>query len=310
MSVMAVVVTYHPDKQILKRLIKLLCYQVDMVLVVDNTPKVDDSVFISLNDKNITNSNLFIVRLGENFGIATAINIGINVALKEHYTHILLSDQDSIPSEGMISALLKAESEILATGIKVGAVGPVYLDTVTGLRFPFQVQEPKHLFYSRKHANNETPNIFTISLITSGTLINTEALQIIGGMREDFFIDHVDVEWCHRAIAKGYAIIGTAYTQMHHHMGEQCLKFWYFGWHTTNGYGPIRLYYRFRNFTYLLRLSYIPIFWKIRASWFWLGIFYAHLFFAPSGIRNLKAMLIGILHGLIGKMGKQDLKIL
>lgn len=307
---MAVIVTYYPDQRTLTHLINLLCSQTNMVLVVDNTPKADDSVFIFLNDKLITNSNLFFVRLGENLGIATALNIGINVALKERYSHILLSDQDSIPSEEMIFGLLKAETEISATGVKVGAVGPVYFDTITGLRFPFQVQEPKHLFYSRKQASDETPNISTLSLITSGTLINTGALQRIGGMREDFFIDHVDVEWCHRAIAKGYTIIGTSYAKMHHHMGDQCLRFWYFGWHTTNGYGSIRLYYRFRNFTYLLRLSYIPTLWKIRASWFWLGIFYAHLFFAPNRIKNLKAMLIGFLHGLIGKMGKQDLKIL
>ncbi len=308
MSVLAIIVTYYPDQQTLIRLVKLLCSQSDAVLIVDNTPAKDDRVFIFLENEWSNYQNLCIVRLGDNFGIATALNIGINVALSEQYSHILLSDQDSIPDDEMISGLLRAEAEVSATGVKIGAVGPVYVDEITGVRFPFQVHEPGRFFYSRKQVDDETPNISTLSLITSGMLINTRVLQLIGGMRDDFFIDYVDVEWCHRAITKGYQIIGTIYAKMQHKMGDRRLKFWYFGWHVTNGYGPIRLYYRFRNFIYLLRLPYVSIRWKIRASWYWLGIFYAHLFFAPSRLVNLRAMLTGLLHGLLGRMGKWDIQ--
>lgn len=306
MSVLAIIVTYYPNQQSLRGLVNSLCSQADAVLIVDNTPAQDDRVFIFLK-KDIT-ENLYIVRLGENLGIATALNFGIDIAILERFSHTLLSDQDSMPNDDMVSGLLKAELEISATGVKVAAVGPIYVDDILGVSLPFQVQKPGRLFYSSEYVNEEKPNLSTLFLITSGTLIKCEALESIGNMREDFFIDHVDVEWCHRAIAKGYMIIGTAYAKMRHHMGDKCLKFWLFGWHTTNGYNPIRLYYRYRNFTYLFHLPYISIYWKIRASLYWLKVLYAHLLFSSNRIVNLKSIFIGFLHGLIGKMGKWDIQ--
>jgi rhamnosyltransferase len=34
-------------------------------------------------------------------------------------------------------------------------------------------------------------------------------LREVGPMREDFFIDHVDIEWSHRMRAAGHALFGV-----------------------------------------------------------------------------------------------------
>ena len=301
--VLAIVVTFHPERHTLSSLLDALCAQVDEVLVVDNTPAVDDGVWGMLALGAQEQTGLRMLRLGSNQGIATALNVGIEVALAEGFSHVLLSDQDSLPAEGMVDGLLRAEDRALEAGRKVGGVGPVYLDQVTGIRFPFQVREPGDLFYSRKSVDERNPDIETLSLISSGTLIRLSVLKDVGCMLESLFIDYVDVEWCHRAVAKGYVLVGTNDALMYHNRGEQCLSVWFFGWRKFNGYGATRLYYQFRNFVYLAKLGYVPLYWKIRASWYWLGNFYAGAVFGAERLACTKAMLVGVRDGLLGNMG-------
>lgn len=307
--VLAIVVTFHPERHTLSSLLDALCAQVDEVLVVDNTPAADDGVWRMLALGAQEQSGLRMLRLGCNQGIATALNVGIEVALAEGFSHVLLSDQDSLPAEGMVDGLLRAEDRALAAGRKVGGVGPVYLDQVTGIRFPFQVREPGDLFYSRRSVDERNPDIETLSLISSGTLIRLSVLKDVGCMLESLFIDYVDVEWCHRALAKGYVLVGTNDALMYHNRGEQCLSVWFFGWRKFNGYGATRLYYQFRNFVYLAKLGYVPLYWKIRASWYWLGNFYAGAVFGAERLACMKAMLVGVRDGLLGNMGARRIDV-
>ena len=125
-------------------------------------------------------------------------------------------------------------------------------------------------------------------------------------MKEDFFIDQVDIEWSHRATSMGYVLIGTGRSLLIHNMGEECLEVWYFGWRNLHGYSPLRLYYRFRNFVTLLNLPYITLRWKIRSSIYWLSVLYAHTLFSSNRYRNLSASLSGILDGLRKKTGPRN----
>lgn len=300
---LAVVVTFHPERQALLALIDAVSAQVDEVLIVDNTPRMDDGVWNALSSVVGRYSGLRIVRLGKNFGIAAALNVGIDTACKEGFSHLLMSDQDSLPAPDMVSGLCVAEERALAAGSKVAAIGPVYVDRVTGIEYPFQVQKPGRLFYSNHRVTENQPDTETLSLITSGCLMPVTALEDIGGMLHDLFIDHVDVEWCHRAIAKGYVLIGTRRGVLFHNMGDHCLSVWFFGWKSLNGYGQTRLYYRYRNFVHLLRMPHINIRWKIRASLYWLGNLYGHVFFGSDRISNLQAILAGLRDGICGVWG-------
>lgn len=302
-GVLAIVITFHPEPGTLMALVEELSAQVDEVLVVDNTPAIEDKVWNMLSGAVARCPGLRMVRLGDNRGIATALNVGIDVALNEGFSHVLLSDQDSLPAAGMVAGLLEAEERARASGVNVGAVGPVYRDRVTGIEFPFQVQESGRLFYSSRYATDEKPDIETLCLISSGCMIRTDTLRQIGGMMEGLFIDHVDVEWCHRAVSNGYVLLGSRRAVMKHNMGDLCVHVWFFGWRALNGYGPTRLYYRFRNFVHLLRLPYITPRWKIRAGWYWAGNFYGHAFFGSNRIMNLRAMLAGLRDGVRGIWG-------
>ena len=302
-KILAIIVTYYPDRQALLALVKALIPQVSEIAVVDNTPAANDIAWGVLAEYVARHPQIRVIRFGANLGIATAINTGIRIALQEDFSHVLLSDQDSLPTAGMVSGLLAAEAVNSSPTKKVGAVGPVYQDRLTGLRYPFQVQRRNRLFYSLHHTSRLLPDVECLTLITSGTLISTDVLRDVGEMREDLFIDHVDNEWSHRARSMGYTLIGTGRSLLIHNMGDKCLRAWWFGWRKLNGYGPLRLYYRFRNFVVLLGLPYIPLRWKIRSSMYFVFSLYAHALFSSNRWQSMHAAISGITDGIRHRTG-------
>lgn len=299
--VAAIVVTYLPQIQPLAELLTRLEPQVASILIVDNCPMDDRRVEALLS--GLESKKIGLTRLGSNLGIARALNVGMEAAAAGGATHVLLNDQDSLPASDLVVGLLRALRELQGQGHRVAAVGPSFVDQVSGRPYRFQVRNPGHWFYHNQEPTEAMPHVQALSLITSGTLMPVESIGAIGTMREDFFIDHVDVEWSHRATAKGYMLFGTRYASMGHSMGERMLRAWIFGWRNLNEYGPLRLYYRYRNFVYLLGLRYVPVGWKLRASCFWLQEAYAHLLFSHARLASLGMIMRGCLDGVRGRMG-------
>lgn len=301
--VLAVVVTYYPNGEYIRPLLDQLRLQCREVLLVDNTPAQDDVLYAAVQNTLSGVTNCRIVRLGSNVGIASALNVGIDVALAEGFDYILSSDQDSLPTTGMVAGLVDAERAMARRGRSVAAVGPLIRDLVTGIDYPFQSPIPGRLFYGHRLPTAGEPHVVSSSIITSGMLIPAGTVREIGGMMEELFIDHVDVEWCHRARASGYEIVGTGNAVLCHRMGDQGMRVWYLGWRMMSEYGPLRLYYRFRNFVHLLKLDYVPAAWKVRAAWYWLGNLYGHLVFSKGRVKNLRAVIAGIRDGMAGHLG-------
>ena len=78
-TVLAVVVTYLPDEAALRALLHALLAQVDQVLIVDNTPASDDRVHAATAGFAELSSTLRLLRLGDNLGIAAALNIDVQI---------------------------------------------------------------------------------------------------------------------------------------------------------------------------------------------------------------------------------------
>ena len=270
----------------------------------DNTPDGNLDFLSRYFSSAVDKQRLRIVCFGKNEGIARALNVGAMYARDSGAEYVLFSDQDSMPKEGMVDGLLRSTNELRELGYEVGAVGPSFINTVSEVSYRFQVKRPGQWTYSNAEPTRSDPYLETLSLITSGMLVPVSVLAEVGMMREDFFIDHVDIEWCHRARCMGYHLFGTWHAQMDHQMGEGRLRVWVLGWRSVNGYGPLRLYYQFRNFTYMMRLDYIPWWWKLRASRYWLGEAYAHLFFSRQRVLSLRMIMLGVFDGIRGCMGK------
>jgi rhamnosyltransferase len=301
-SVHAVVVTYQPDIEVLATLLEALSPQVAHIHIVDNTR--DEDARVAQLCAGMESGNVTLTRLGDNLGIAKALNVGIGLARQAGATRVLLSDQDSLPAPDMVARLLATLSRLRARGRKVGAVSPTFTDQNTGITFAFQVDIPGKFFYGHVRPDARHQDIEALTLITSGMLAPIEAIDDVGLMREDFFIDHVDIDWCHRARAKGWELYGTSNATMFHRMGDDFLRVWYFGWRRESAYSPLRMYYRIRNFVVLCRSAAIPWRWKLRNGWYWLGFVYSHVVFGPQKAGSLVMAARGLWDGIRGRMGQ------
>ncbi|MEO6137424.1 MAG: glycosyltransferase family 2 protein [Luteimonas sp.] len=304
--VLAVVVAYLPEPIRFRALLNTLLCQVDTVLVVDNTPATHLDAERVVMEMPEHGTALRLVRCGENMGIAAALNEGIDAARIEGYELVLLNDQDSLPAEDMVERLLATLDALTAEGARVGSVSPAYVDEVTGDWFGFQVMRPGKWFYSVVAAPLADPWIEVLTSITSGTLVPTQVFDVVGVMREDYFIDDVDVEWCLRARARGYQLFGTVRAVMRHRLGEDSFPLWFLRWRGFSSYRPLRLYYRFRNFIAVCGEDHAPLAWKVRASWYWLGNIYAYLLFSPNRLANARYIAHGLYDGFRGRMGRYD----
>jgi rhamnosyltransferase len=303
--VTAVIVSYRPDPASLAALLTALDGQVAHIFLVDNSDASNLDAESAVAAATPAHSEVSLCRLGHNLGLGAALNRGIADAIAAGSSHVLLSDQDSLPAPDMVSQLLGSLEELEAAGARVGAVAPVPIDCFTGEAWPFKVQRPEKVFYSDARPSAAQPFVEALTLITSGSLIPTPVLEAVGPMREDFFIDHIDIEWCHRARASGFRLFGSGRACMQQRMGERSLRIWCLGWHRESAYSPERVYYRVRNYLALCRLDYIDWRWKLRSALFTLKTVYANLFFNPEVRFSacLKQTLRGIWHGLRGRFG-------
>lgn len=300
--VFAVVVTYLAQVEALTCLLTRLVPQVERVLVVDNSPEDDITVPSLCGELGIPTIEL--TRLGSNRGIAKALNVGIEAARSAGATHVLLSDQDSEPACDMVEGLLRAEADLRRHIARIGAIGSSFTSVNSGKLFPFHVRVKGRPLYGRRSASVEEPHVEAITLITSGTLVPMAVFDEVGLMREDFFIDCVDTEWCYRARARGFLLYGTAWATMVHRMGDATLQFWFFGWIKGNVHSPLRIYYQIRNLVRLQFNGYRGVRWRLRIIWSFTAIIYCHVFYGSARRASLRMALRGLCDGLRGRMGE------
>lgn len=298
--VMAVVVAYKPDLTALNELLRSLSRQVVHTFLVDNSEQDDFCVQEWL--RSGTHKDVSLIRLGSNLGVATALNVGIRATRSAGATHVLLSDQDSVPAPSMVSGLLEAVRS-LGDKARVAAVGPIFINRKTGVTHPFQDPAPGRMFYKHVLPTPASPIVETLTLITSGCLISLTAIDYVGEMRDDLFIDYVDTEWCHRARYHGWRLYGTCLAKMTHDMGDAALPVWFFGWRRETAYSPERVYYRVRNFVALCHMTHIEFRFKLRHAWFSIGDVYSQVFFGAQRREAFRMALKGLRDGITGHLG-------
>lgn len=304
-KVVAIVVTYQPNLHELIAVLQSTATQVDEVVVVDNTPTPNSSLL----DCCPGLSNLHLVTLGDNLGIAHANNIGIEWAYERKADYLLLLDQDSKPSPGMVDLLMRNLATENINKLKVAAVGPAFDDPRTGVRSYFVVSRfgfPFRYRPEKKHAPKALVNVSF--LISSGTLIPMRAILAIGGKRSNYFIDHVDTEWCLRARAGGYKLVGEHSALMEHSLGDNVKRIWFFYKRSVAYHTPLRDYYMFRNTLLMLHDVNLSLIWRLFLLSRLVQFSLYFLIFARYRRERLSLMSLGIYHGLMRISGRLDPK--
>lgn len=244
----AVMVLYRPDMKQTLAAAESLAGQVDELCIVDNTPgDSQGAVFAHL-------PSVSYIHLGDNRGLAAAQNVGIRHLENHKIDYILFSDQDSLPPADMVARLLKAHRGLESAGIKVAAVGPMPLQRTTGK----PTFDKWNLRFKRNSGGIEVMCMDYI--ISSGSLMRSATLKLVGPMLESLFIDGIDSEWCWRAShfhnLQSFIIPEITMTHM---MGEDKGEH-----HSIRIPTPFRVYYQFRNYFRLLSYPHTPTWWKVK----------------------------------------------
>jgi len=294
-NVFAVIVTYNPDLTMLDELLDSLLPQVGQAIIVDNCSAVDVSEWFHSIDRD----NVTLHKLDENYGIAYAQNIGIKKAPPGDVQFVLLSDQDSKPAENMVFELRNAANKLVASGKKVAAAGPCYVDARQNNPPPFLKIEG--LFVKRQVAENANSVVEVDYVIASGCLMPIAVFDQVGLMNNDLFIDYVDIEWGLRAQTFGYQSYGVFAARMSHSLGDEHVSF--FGRKVTL-HSPLRHYYLIRNGFWLYKQKHMPINWKFVDGYRMLLRMCFYTIFAKPRRKHFSMMMVGLAHGLRSRMGR------
>jgi rhamnosyltransferase len=225
-DIAAIVVLFNPCSDVLDN-IDSYASQVGRVIAVDNTPSAGASIQAELDARAIV-----YVPMGDNMGIATALNVGCKRALALGYSWVLTMDQDSTAPPALVRELARCIANpgseqvaiVAPAWEQAGGLAAETFDSCTDLDFA----------------------------MTSGNLLRLAAFDALGGFREDLFIDHVDNEFCMRARRNGWRIVQRQDTVLLHRMGTlQHVRFPIPCYITD--YSPVRRYYMVRNLFELRR---------------------------------------------------------
>lgn len=290
-KIVAVVVVFHPQLERLQAQFAALLPQVDSIVIVDNGS--DKAVPVWARQWPVP--QVHCIWLGHNMGIAFAQNQGIEWAAAAGASHALLMDHDSIPEKDMVAQLMSAITMLPLAG----AVGPCYADSRRAQKkSPFV--RTTGLRRTRLDCSTSGPVLEVDHLIASGCLIPMDVLARVGRMREDFFIDFVDVEWCLRARFEGHPVYGVCTARLEHRLGDEPVKFLGREYLT---HSPRRHYFHVRNAVLLYREPWVPLNWKlVSASRLVLKMGF-HVLVTPPRLQHLARMASGFLHGLLGRTG-------
>jgi rhamnosyltransferase len=293
-NITAVIVTYFPDSQVVAKTIGSICGQVYKVYVIDNTPGGSE---VFKNGNLLDKSNIELITLGENVGIARAQNIGIQKAIEDGADFIWLSDQDTFYPDTYVDRMIEVYSH-RSDKDSIATIVPDFVVPKGGGEHGGFIEFEENVM---KVIRPESGCHEIAQAIASGMIIPSSVFATVGFMREDLFIDAVDSEWSWRARAKGYKILGCADIVIQHQLGERMVRWWRYS-HDVRA--PIRDYYIIRNGIYLaLRSEYLSSGMKHYFLKLYLKYIVYCIFFGTPHWKHFWYSFKGLYHGLTGQLG-------
>ena len=304
MSNFAVVaVTYFPNQSTIENLYRI-SHRCDRLVLVDNTPGRAELTFPRLE-------NLTVHRYKENVGLAKALNKGINLAGQLGYDNIFVLDQDSRPRDDFFEQMLMFKSQVSSFVSNCVLYAPNFYDrnSKTYAKFPQLTRfTVKHL----KCGNMQSgPCDAATICITSGTLVTYKGFREMSGLRDDYFIDFIDNEYCLRIYKLGYKIAINCEVTLDHAIGHRSMHKFFGIPIKPNNHSPPRRYYISRNgvrtaldygakYPSYVFLVFARIIHEVISI----------VLYEKNKRKKLIAIIYGFYHGLIGRMGKCKLAIL
>lgn len=204
-KVVAGIVTYNPDIERLTENIRAIIEQIENIVIVDNGSENLEEIK-SCCEKNCNSECIHILALGENKGIAYALNRIVEQSMEIGGEWTLTLDQDSVIPGNMMDEYMKyLNSEQYHS--KVAMLVPKIWDRV----MQTDISDQKDV---------EDDYVQVETAITSGTLMENSIWKQLGGFTEELFIDYVDFDYCMKVKLSNYSIIKVNSVKLLHELGN------------------------------------------------------------------------------------------
>lgn len=281
MNFAVVVIWYNPSLEHVNNL-ALIYKQNRNICVVDNSSNSNENLINLPGVRYIHNKNLG--------GIAGGFNRGFD-SFSNDSLYVYTFDQDTVIPGSFFSDM---EGFIKSTGAKLSC--PNFYDINAKVYGKF--------VKIRGATFIETKDDKTHFCISSGMCISLPTFKELGGFNEELIIDHVDTDFALKAFEKGIDIYFNKDVVLAHAIGVREKRKFLGVTFKPNHHSKVRKYYISRNGTYL-GIKYI----KILKGYFFLNIirmiheYLSVILFEDDKYNKLKAMNLGILHAIRGRLG-------
>ncbi len=258
----------------------------DIFNIKKNISKFKKSIIVwnSERNYNFSRNHSIEIELKENLGQATALNIGIERALKMDIEIVLTLDQDS--------ELFENSEKIIKI---VNKYDDIYKNPA-GFSFEYFTNSKKYL---QNYKINLPSSLLTP--ITSGCIYLTKVWKELNGFNNYLFIEGIDTDFAIKAKLKNFNFYKFDYPIMLHDAGisisKNILNFNF----TFRKHSDIRVYLQYRNNLniFIKNILYFPK-WAIRSIF---NLFTKKAFVVILGssnpLRTSLWIIKGIFHGLL-----------
>jgi rhamnosyltransferase len=277
-KIAAVVILYYPGKYFSENL-RSITEQVDKIFLVNNS---EQEIINNFYPEKTECINLY-----KNLGVASALNLAAEIAVKQDFNYLLTLDQDSKVHPDLIKNYVHYIK--IANNNKIGILAPNYL---------------YENFIEHGKKNFDFPVLVTM---TSGSLLNLDAFKKTGPFMDKLFIDYVDFEYCLRLGKKEYKIIKIHNASIYHNLGNIQQRNFFFKKISITNHSPLRLFYRTRNrfYVYRLYLKDFPRF-VFKDILVFINELIKILFYEKNKLEKYRWILKGFNYFLKNKMGKYE----
>ncbi len=175
------------------------------ILVIDNASHDDTPAIVRAEFPAVR-----VVETGANLGFAGGNNVGLRLALQQHYDYVLLLNNDTdVPPDMLERMVATAESHP-----RIGMVGPLisYYDapeTVWSAGGSIDWRRGTSAMLGLGTPRSSiAPGVRQVDFVTGCALLCKRAvLEQIGLLDERFFMYYEETEWCVRAARAGWKIM-------------------------------------------------------------------------------------------------------
>lgn len=283
-AICAVIVLYKPETEHVMNFVEVLRRQ-SRVICVNNGCDVE----LISRLRKIT--EVEVIGDGQNIGLAAAQNLGLREAETQGCEFACLFDQDSMPSNTMISDLAESHLKLSEQhGSDKIVVAPNCFDPRNGENYPGTVYYGP--FLKRVPIEQKFQSVSFV--MASGSFFSLKALDR-QFMLDQFFIDYVDLEWCFRLGRNDWSFYIAKDALMDHSVGDHRVRI--LG-RNVSLHSPMRRYYLTRNCMFMVRMKYVPMSFKLRELMLVFLRFLVSLTQSKSKLQHLKYFAKGLFDGL------------